>query len=170
VAICCSFAQCHALGCCIIRLPLLTADEHELVLFLLRSSSSSDLSVETMELQWKDYVAKLKASGTLSSALAIADVSPSMSGLPMQVAPATAITAVHVCVTWPALSDCDESEHDSASCQHCWLRIVMQLPPQAAGQQLATGQKVYILLWVVFVHVWNLYCCAMCSPIGCLLL
>ena len=92
-----------------------------------------------MELQWKDYIAKLKASGMLSSALAIADVSPSMEGLPMQVAPSTAITAVHVCVTCPALSDCDQSELDSASCQHCWLRIMMQLTPQAAGQQPAAG-------------------------------
>lgn len=96
---------------------ILVAEKHKLV-FLLRYSSSSDLSLETMELQWKDYVAKLKASGTLSSALAIADVSPSMSGLPMQVAPSTAVTAVHVCITCLALSDCDESEHDSASCQH----------------------------------------------------
>ncbi len=80
----------------------MTADKRKVFVFVLRYSSSSDLSVETMELQWKDYVAKLKASGTLSSALAIADVSPSMSGLPMQVAPSTAITAVHVCVTCPA--------------------------------------------------------------------
>lgn len=71
-----------------------------------------------MELQWKDYVAKLKASGTLSSTLAMADVSGSMSGLPMQVAPSAAITAVHVAITCLALSDCDESEDDSASCQN----------------------------------------------------
>jgi len=124
--------------------------------------SSSALSVETMELQWKDYVAKLKASGTLSSTLAMADVSGSMSGLPMQVAPSAAITAVHVAITCLALSDCDESEDDSASCQHCWLRIMMQLPPH--------GQKVYRLLCVVFVHVWCLYRFAICSPVGCLLL
>ena len=47
--------------------------------------NSSALSLETMELQWKDYVTKLKESGTLSSALAMADVSGSMSGTPMQV-------------------------------------------------------------------------------------
>ncbi len=92
------------------------ADKRKIFVFVLSFTSSSDLSVETMELQWKDYVAKLKASGALSSALAIADVSPSMSGLPMQVAPATAITAVRVSVTRHALSDCHESEHDSASC------------------------------------------------------
>lgn len=38
-----------------------------------------------MELQWKDYVTQLKKSGTLSNALAIADVSGSMFGEPMQV-------------------------------------------------------------------------------------
>jgi len=130
---------------------------------LLSSRSSSALSVETMELQWKDYVAKLKASGTLSSALAMADVSGSMWGLPMQVA---AITAVHVAIICLALSDCDESEDDFASCQHCWLGIMLQLPPQAAGQQLATGQKVYRL--VVFVHVWCLHCFVISTPVGCL--
>jgi len=96
----------HLLSCTLwaaaLRASIMTADKRKVFVFVLRYSSSSDLSVETMELQWKDYVAKLKASGTLSSALAIADVSPSMSGLPMQVAPSTAITAVHVCVTCPA--------------------------------------------------------------------
>ena len=47
--------------------------------------TSSALSLETMELQWKDYVTKLRESGTLSSALAMADVSGSMWGTPMQV-------------------------------------------------------------------------------------
>lgn len=46
---------------------------------------SSALSLETMELQWKSYVSNLKASGTLSSALAVCDVSGSMSGQPMAV-------------------------------------------------------------------------------------
>ena len=45
----------------------------------------SALSLETMELQWKSYVSNLKASGTLSSALAVCDVSGSMSGEPMEV-------------------------------------------------------------------------------------
>ncbi len=49
------------------------------------SKESSALSLKTMELQWKDYVTKLKESGTLSSALAIADVSGSMMGEPMEV-------------------------------------------------------------------------------------
>lgn len=46
---------------------------------------SSALSLDTMELQWKDYVTKLKECGTLSSAVAMADVSGSMCGEPMQV-------------------------------------------------------------------------------------
>lgn len=46
---------------------------------------SSALSLETMELQWNSYVSNLKASGTLASALAVCDVSGSMSGEPMQV-------------------------------------------------------------------------------------
>lgn len=46
---------------------------------------SSALSLETMELQWKDYVTQLKESGTLSNALAVADVSASMFGEPIQV-------------------------------------------------------------------------------------
>lgn len=48
-------------------------------------AQSSALSLETMELQWKDYVAQLKNSGTLSSALAMTDVSASMCEEPMQV-------------------------------------------------------------------------------------
>ncbi len=46
---------------------------------------SSALGLETMELQWKSYVNKLKESGSLSNALAICDVSGSMSGQPMEV-------------------------------------------------------------------------------------
>ena len=38
-----------------------------------------------MQLQWESYVRKLKESGTLSNALAVCDVSGSMSGLPMEV-------------------------------------------------------------------------------------
>ena len=41
--------------------------------------------METVEAQWAAYVAKLRESGTFSSALAIADVSGSMSGTPMNV-------------------------------------------------------------------------------------
>ena len=46
---------------------------------------SSALGIETMELQWKSYVSNLKESGTLSNALAVCDVSGSMSGQPMEV-------------------------------------------------------------------------------------
>ena len=46
---------------------------------------SSALSLETMELQWKVYVTQLKKSGTLSNALAMANVSASMYGEPIQV-------------------------------------------------------------------------------------
>ena len=47
--------------------------------------SEGDLSLETVEGQWKAYVVKLRESGALSSALAIADVSGSMAGTPMNV-------------------------------------------------------------------------------------
>lgn len=47
--------------------------------------TSSEISLKTMELQWLSYVSNLKKSGTLSNALAVCDVSGSMSGLPMQV-------------------------------------------------------------------------------------
>ena len=47
--------------------------------------ASDALGSETMELQWKSYVANLKASGTLTSAMAVWDVSGSMCGEPMQV-------------------------------------------------------------------------------------
>ena len=38
-----------------------------------RERQSSALSLETMELQWESYVINLKASGTLSSALAVCE-------------------------------------------------------------------------------------------------
>jgi hypothetical protein len=41
---------------------------------------------ETVEAQWKTLVGKLKAAGSFSSALAVVDVSGSMSGIPMMVA------------------------------------------------------------------------------------
>lgn len=56
---------------------MLVPDEEE--------EGSSALGLETMQLQWESYVRNLKQSGTLSNALAVADVSGSMSGLPMQV-------------------------------------------------------------------------------------
>ena len=45
----------------------------------------SHTSMKTMELQWQSYVDKLKEAGSLSNALAICDVSGSMTGLPMEV-------------------------------------------------------------------------------------
>ncbi len=45
----------------------------------------SDLSMEVAEAQWKAYVEKLRESGELSSAMAICDVSASMTGQPMEV-------------------------------------------------------------------------------------
>ena len=48
-------------------------------------AQSSALGLETMELQWKSYVSNLKESGALSNALAVCDVSGSMTGQPMQV-------------------------------------------------------------------------------------
>ena len=57
-------------------------DEDE---FAHHEQTSSAVGVETMELQWKSYVSNLKASGVLSNALAVCDVSGSMSGQPMEV-------------------------------------------------------------------------------------
>ena len=48
-------------------------------------AAPTDLSLETMELQWRAYVERLREGGALSSALAIADVSGSMEGEPMLV-------------------------------------------------------------------------------------
>lgn len=50
-----------------------------------KEKEEADLKQQTMELQWKSYVSNLKKSGTLHSALAICDVSGSMSGQPMEV-------------------------------------------------------------------------------------
>ena len=44
-----------------------------------------DAEEEVMEMQWKSYVDKLRQSGELSSCLAVADVSGSMTGEPMNV-------------------------------------------------------------------------------------
>ena len=56
------------------------------------TNRSTSLGLETMELQWKSYVNNLKESGTLSNALAVCDVSGSMSGQPMEVRPVMLIT------------------------------------------------------------------------------
>ena len=60
------------------------------------ANRSTSLGLETMELQWKSYVNNLKESGTLSNALAVCDVSGSMSGQPMEVSPLLFITPLHV--------------------------------------------------------------------------
>ena len=70
---------------------------HEIVSRLMKSSYPSyfwmqresggeaDPHEQVAELQWKSYVDNLKKSGILESALAVADVSGSMSGTPMEV-------------------------------------------------------------------------------------
>ncbi len=58
---------------------------------------STSLGLETMELQWKSYVNNLKESGTLSNALAVCDVSGSMSGQPMEVSPVMLISPYASC-------------------------------------------------------------------------
>ena len=57
---------------------------HEIVAQLM-ISNDGQLSEQVSELQWKSYVENLKKSGILESALAIADVSGSMNGTPMEV-------------------------------------------------------------------------------------
>lgn len=79
-------ADCPLLG---FRGPtLLTAPAHMLDIGL--QEAEMQASQQTMELQWKSYVSNLKASGSLSSALAVCDVSGSMAGEPMQVSQAWA--------------------------------------------------------------------------------
>ena len=60
------------------------------------TNRSTSLGLETMELQWTSYVNNLKASGCLSNALAVCDVSGSMSGQPMEVSPVLLIMPLHV--------------------------------------------------------------------------
>ena len=64
------------------------------------TNRSTSLGLETMELQWKSYVNNLKQSGSLSNALAVCDVSGSMSGQPMEVRPFMLITPLHIVVAW----------------------------------------------------------------------
>ncbi|KAF9130216.1 hypothetical protein BG015_004039 [Linnemannia schmuckeri] len=52
----------------------------------LLSVDREELRVKTVEAQWKSYVDRLAASGTMDSTIAICDVSGSMSGEPMEVA------------------------------------------------------------------------------------
>ncbi|KAG0197639.1 hypothetical protein BGX28_008861 [Mortierella sp. GBA30] len=56
-----------------------------------------DLGVKTMEAQWKSYVDKLAQTGTMDSAMAICDVSGSMSGEPMEVAIALSLLLAQLC-------------------------------------------------------------------------
>ena len=49
------------------------------------AEEESDAGEAIMEAQWKSYVDKLRQSGELSSCLAVADVSGSMHGKPMNV-------------------------------------------------------------------------------------
>lgn len=58
---------------------------HEIVAQVMNSDDPKELAT-VGELQWASYVDKLKRSGLFESALAICDVSGSMSGIPMTVA------------------------------------------------------------------------------------
>lgn len=53
--------------------------------YLRSSFAEEDIGEDVMEAQWRSYVDKLRQSGELSSCLALADVSASMSGQPMVV-------------------------------------------------------------------------------------
>ena len=53
------------------------------------ATEEPDLEEQVMEAQWKSYVDGLRQSGQLSSCLAVADVSGSMSGQPMNVCTST---------------------------------------------------------------------------------
>ena len=61
---------------------------HELVAELMNNNTSTmeKAVLKTNQLQWEAYVNKLRESGSLSSCMAICDVSGSMFGIPMQVA------------------------------------------------------------------------------------
>ena len=61
---------------------------HEMVAEVMDKDTSTmeEAVLKTIQLQWEAYVNKLRESGSLSSCMAICDVSGSMSGIPMQVA------------------------------------------------------------------------------------
>ncbi len=87
-----SFPEPHVTPCRLLEVQdFLDADEVEEY-----TNRSTSLGLETMELQWKSYVNNLKESGTLSNALAVCDVSGSMSGQPMEVSPVMLITPLHI--------------------------------------------------------------------------
>ena len=108
--------------------------------------AEEDASTQTMELQWKSYVSNLKASGTLSSALAVCDVSGSMSGEPMQVL----LTSVHgnLCKLW-SISHvypwCLHSTHPAVLLQpNLVLRSDLQVETCVCARAYACGRYV---LW-----------------------
>ncbi|KAF9364698.1 hypothetical protein BGX34_000719 [Mortierella sp. NVP85] len=61
---------------------------HELVTEARRyqGTAKDDLGLQTLEAQWKSYVERLAKIGTMESAMAMCDVSGSMTGIPMEVA------------------------------------------------------------------------------------
>ena len=71
--------------CSVMPCSVITCRQDNGNLFVAHQQASDALGSETMELQWKSYVANLKASGSLTSAMAVCDVSGSMCGEPMQV-------------------------------------------------------------------------------------
>ena len=93
------------------------------------TNRSTSLSLETMELQWKSYVNNLKESGTLSNALAVCDVSGSMSGQPMEVSPVLLITPLHVvacccCMNIEKRVDAIETRKNAHECTACLCETV----------------------------------------------
>ncbi|KAI8603449.1 hypothetical protein EDD21DRAFT_368998 [Dissophora ornata] len=58
----------------------------EALSLLYKTVDENDLGLRTLEAQWKSYVERLAKSGTMDSAMAMCDVSGSMSGQPMEVA------------------------------------------------------------------------------------
>ena len=58
-----------------------------------------DNMLAVVELQWKAYVDQLKQSGSLHSAMAVCDVSGSMSGIPMEVSCASSCLT-HIFHVW----------------------------------------------------------------------
>ncbi len=72
------------------------------------AEEEADAEEEVMEAQWRSYVDKLRQSGELSSCLAVADVSGSMEGQPMNVSsssfPARLLIAWHLWATSQILS------------------------------------------------------------------
>ena len=81
---------------------------------------------KTAQLQWDDYVAKLRASGSLSSALAVCDVSGSMAGTPMDVAIALSIL----------ISQVTEAPFDNLVCSFSQRPQLFKLPPGSLDERI----------------------------------